>query len=221
MLKIPKYPNLTELTYLQVKQAILQGTLSEGSKLTEEVIASQFGISKSPVREALNRLESEGLVSIESRRGAYVRTFSAKEARDLYDLRVVLEVHAVGLAKITPDLLNRLDESIKRTRQNLDQDSLISHVKEDIHFHSLIAEATGNLELCRVLGNLNQKSILCRLRTYRLSAFTAPESHGRIYDALKQGDFALAQQCMRDHILFVRDALMRSMGNQHEFISET
>ncbi len=87
MLRIPKYPNLTELAYLSVKQYLLDGSLSEGAKLTEESLATQLGISKSPVREALNRLDSEGLLCIESRRGAYVRKFSLKEACDLYDLR--------------------------------------------------------------------------------------------------------------------------------------
>jgi len=117
MLKIPKYPNLTELAYLQVKQYILEGSLGEGSRLTEELLAGQLGISKSPVREALNRLESDGLVSIEPRRGTYVRKFSLKEACDLYSLRELLEVHAVGLAEITPSFLADLAESIDRIKR--------------------------------------------------------------------------------------------------------
>jgi len=211
MIKIPKYPNLTELTYLHIKQSILDGSLGEGAKLTEEALASQLGISKSPVREALNRLQSEGLVSIESRRGAYVRSFSMKEASDLYDIRELLEVHAVGLAEITPGLLAELEKSIGRTRQFLDEENIVAHVEEDIRFHNLIATATHNEELCRVLENINQKSILCRSKTYRLSASTAPESHHRIYSALKAGDSNRAQEAMRDHILYVRDTLLRHL----------
>jgi DNA-binding GntR family transcriptional regulator len=209
MLKIKKSPNLTELAYLSVKQSLFDGSAAEGTKLTEESLASQLGISKSPVREALNRLESEGLVSIEARRGAYVRKFSLKEVTDLYDLREVLEVHAVGLAKITPTLLRQLRESVEHTEKHLDEKNVMAHVDEDVRFHNLIAAATANEELRRVVENINQKSLLCRSKTYHLSASTAPLSHGRILRALEDGNRQVAQQAMREHILFVRDSLLR------------
>src|SRR5580698_2408181 len=155
MIKIPKYPNLTELAYLHIKQYILEGSFSEGSKLTEDILAAQLGISKSPVREALNRLESEGLVSIEPRRGAYVRRFSLREACDLYSLREVLEVYAVGLAEITPSFLNGLAESIDRIKGDLEERDTVAYVEEDIRFHNMIAAATGNKELCRILENIS------------------------------------------------------------------
>jgi DNA-binding GntR family transcriptional regulator len=211
MLKIPKYPNLTELAYLHIKQYILEGSFGEGSKLTEDTLADQLGISKSPVREALNRLESEGLVSIEPRRGAFVRMFTLKEACDLYGLREQLEVYAVGLAKITPMLLNDLAESIDRIKADLDERNTIAYVEEDIRFHNLIAAATGNKELCRVLENIGQKTVLCRSKTYRLVAAASPDCHDRIYRAMKEGDRELAQQAMREHILFFRDALLRCL----------
>ncbi len=121
-------------------------------------------------------------------------------------------MHAVGLAKITPKLLDDLAESIERTRQNLEEGNIFAHVEEDIRFHTLIAAAADNEELCRILANVHQKSFLCRSKTYRLSASTSPVSHGKIYSALREGDRALAQQAMRDHILFVRDSLLRSMA---------
>lgn len=215
MFKIPKYPNLTELAYLHIKQHILEGSLGEGSKLTEDALAAQLGISKSPVREALNRLESEGLVSIEPRRGAYVRRFSLQEACDLYSLREVLEVHAVGLAKITPSFLSNLAESIERIKGDLEDRNPLAYVEEDIRFHNLIAEATGNRELCRILENIGQKSVLCRSKTYRLAASsTSPDCHERIYQALKDGHRGLAKQAMREHICSFRDALLRSLEEQ-------
>jgi DNA-binding GntR family transcriptional regulator len=214
MFKIPKYPNLTELAYLHIKQHILEGALGEGSKLTEDTLAAQLGISKSPVREALNRLESEGLVFIEPRRGAYVRSFSLQEACDLYGLREVLEVYAVGLANITSSLLDELSASIHRIKADLDERNTIAYVEEDIRFHNLIAAATGNKELCRILENISQKSVLCRSKTYRLVASTSPDCHDRIYHALKEGNRDLAQQAMREHIQFFRDALLRSLEEQ-------
>jgi DNA-binding GntR family transcriptional regulator len=209
--KVSKVPNLTELAYLSVKQHMLNGQLAEGSRLTEEALASQLGISKSPVREALNRLESEGLVIIESRRGAYVRKFSIKETRDIYDLRVLLEVHAVGTVHITPELLSSMEESVERTQKYLDEGNKIAHMDEDIRFHNIIAAGTENQEIFRVLDNVQQKSLLIRSKTYHLSGMTAPISHHKIFRELKTGDREAAQRAMREHILFVRNSLLKSL----------
>lgn len=211
MLKIPKYPNLTELAYIHIKQHILEGSFTQDAKLTEETLALQLGISKSPVREALNRLESDGLVSITSRRGAYVRKFSIKDACDVYAIREILEVQAVGLADITPALLRDLEKSIDRARQLHGENNTLPLVEEDICFHNLIASATGNRELCRILENINQKSILCRMKTHSLPAISTPDCHDEIYLALKDGDRDRAQQAVRDHILYFRDSFLRSM----------
>jgi DNA-binding GntR family transcriptional regulator len=216
--KLQKTPNLTDLAYFSVKQHLLDGSLGEGSRLTEEALSSQLGISKSPVREALNRLESEGLVCIESRRGAYVRTFTIDETRDLYELRELLEVHAVGVAKITPEFLSELAESVERTRKHLDAGNKLAHVDEDVRFHSIIAAATENAELYRILENIHHKSLLTRSKTYYISATTAPVSHHKIYRALKAGNREAAQQAMREHIQFVRDGLLASLEAQQAML---
>src|SRR5271154_5329568 len=144
MKKLTNVPNLTELTYRSIKGQLLGGALPEGTRLTEELLATQLGVSKSPVREALNRLEAEGLVSIESRRGAYVREFSAKEVSDLYEFREMLELHSIAAAKVTPGLLRELAGSIDRTMAFLQARDKIRHVEEDLRFHGMIAEASGN-----------------------------------------------------------------------------
>ncbi|MEO7027843.1 MAG: GntR family transcriptional regulator [Acidobacteriaceae bacterium] len=209
--KVLRAPNLTELAYLSVKQHLLSGELGEGARLTEEALSSQLGISKSPVREALTRLESEGLVIIEARRGAFVRKFSVRETRELYDVRQLLEVHAVGIAAISPPMLEELAESIDRTRYHLAQGDMVAHVEEDMRFHGIIVAATDNDELCRMLENIQQKSLLSRTKTFHLSASTAPVSHQKIYCALKLGDRAAAKLAMSEHIAFVRDALLQSL----------
>ena len=212
MIKLTKIPNLTELTYRSIKQSLLDGTFNERSRLTEESLATQLGISKSPVREALNRLEAEGLIYIEARRGAHVRQFTPKEIRDLYDLRAALEGHAIDAATITPKILRELGESINRTKKLLEAGDKVGHIEEDMRFHAMIAAAAGNDELSRVLENVQQKSLLCRSRSYELSSTTAPVAHKRIYLALKSGDKTEAQVAMREHILFVRDRLLNSFS---------
>lgn len=216
--KLPKAPNLTEMTYLSIKQSVLTGSIEPSFRLTEEHIATQLGISKSPVREALNRLETEGLIRIEARRGASVRQFSAKEIKDLYDLRVVLELHSISAAAITPELLNELSSSIKRTEQILVVGDRLAHIEEDLRFHRTLAEATGNGELCRIFENVQQKTLLCRYKSYELSATSSPLAHKKIYKALKHGPLEDAQAAMKEHIVYVRDRLLADIERRSQNI---
>ncbi len=116
MKKLEAPQNLTALAYNSIKAYILRVDLDEDTRLTEEALSNQLGISKSPVREALNSLHTEGLIRIEARRGAYLRRFSIKEVKDLYDLREALEAYAVGVAELSPPLIADLRKSVQRTK---------------------------------------------------------------------------------------------------------
>src|ERR1043165_25384 len=133
-LKIPS--NLTTLAYNSIKEYILEGRLDEDSRLTEEFLSGQLGISKSPIREALNRLEAEGLIRIEARRGAYLRSFTNKEVDDLYDVRGALEVHAVSAGTFPPALIKELRASVKRLRGHLKANDRTRYIDEDVSFHA-------------------------------------------------------------------------------------
>jgi DNA-binding GntR family transcriptional regulator len=208
IVKLPKVPNLTDLACQSLKQHMLDGSLVEGTRLTEEQLAKQLGISKSPVREALNRLEAEGLICIQPRRGAYVRKFTLDETRNLFDLRVLLEVYSVETAKVTPELLQNMADSIDRTQKFLDAGNKLAHVEEDIRFHNMIAASSGNKEFYAVFESVQQKTILSRSKTYHLSPSSAPVNHQKIYEALREGNRAEAKRIMSEHILFLRDSLL-------------
>jgi DNA-binding GntR family transcriptional regulator len=179
--------------------------------LTEDFFSRQLGISKSPVREALNTLQGEGLIRIEPRRGAYLRRFTIKEVQDLYDLRETLEAHAVASATVTPTLIAFLVSSIARTKKWLKAKNKLRHIEEDVQFHSAIAEASGNAELCRVLTNIHHQIWIFRCKTYQLSASTAPAAHRAILDALRANDKKAAEAAMRDHIRLVRTRLIHHL----------
>jgi DNA-binding GntR family transcriptional regulator len=206
---------LTSRAYDIIKEYILEGRLDENDRLTEESLASQLGISKSPIREALNRLESEGFIRIEPRRGAYLRQFSPAEMEQLYDLREALEVHVTRTAHVTPELLRQLDESVKRSRAFLNVNDKAKYIEEDVHFHSLIAEATQNDELCRVLQNVQNRIWLSRRKTYDLSSTGAPDFHQAIADALRNDSREEAQTAMRRHIRNVRQRLMAYLSGMN------
>ena len=213
--KLDPQNSLTELAHRSIKRYILEGSLDSESRLTEDFFAQQLGISKSPVREAMNTLQSEGLLRIERRRGAYLPRFTLAEVEDLYQLREALEVFVAGTAKITPKFLAELGKSVSRTRKLLDRNDRARYIEEDIHFHELIVGATGNRELRRVHANIQNKLWLCRCQTYRLTSPDTPESHRRISEALHDHDRSLAQEMTRRHIHLVRDSLVSMLRQQN------
>jgi DNA-binding GntR family transcriptional regulator len=117
--------------------------------MTGERVANQLGISKSAVPEALNRLEAEGRVCIELRRGAFVREFSMKQVRDLYEFCELFELHSIEAATITPNLLAQVSESIDRTKTFLVAGNKLKHMEEDLRFYRMIATASAHAEFCR------------------------------------------------------------------------
>ena len=209
-LKIPT--NLTSLAYKSIKEYILEGRLDEDSRLTEEFLSGQLGISKSPIREALNRLEAEGLIRIEARRGAYLRSFSNKEVDDLYDVREALEVHAVRTGIFPPPVVKELRSSVKRLRALLKANDRAKYIDEDVSFHAAIAGATGNARLCDMLENIQNQIWLFRRKTYNLSSSAAPDAHDALIDALEKEDRAGAEEAMRHHISGVRKKLLEHLA---------
>jgi len=205
-LKIPS--NLTKLAYDSIKEHLLEGRLDENARLTEEFLSTRLGISKSPIREALNRLETEGLIRIEPRKGAYLRKLSTAEVTELYDLREALETHVVRTATLTQTLFAELHQSLKRQRAFLKANDKGRYIEEDVHFHAELARATENTQLCAVLENIQNQIWLSRRNTYDLSSSEAPDHHEAIVRALEANNREKAQLAMRDHIQNVRQRLL-------------
>jgi DNA-binding GntR family transcriptional regulator len=135
--------NLTALAYSSIKQYIPEGRLDENARLTEEFLSNRLGISKSPIREALNRLEAEGLVRIEARRGAYLPTFSLKEIDELYDLGEALEVHAARTAKVTPAPADGTETEHRAFAEAPESNDKAHYIEEDVRFHTALVNAAG------------------------------------------------------------------------------
>jgi DNA-binding GntR family transcriptional regulator len=211
-LKIPS--DLTSMAYDQIKQAILEGRLDPDTRLTESMLSEQLGISRSPVREALNSLATEGLITIEARRGASLRRFSKKEVNDLYDLRKVLEVEAVTKVEVTPKLLATLDKSVERTKTYLKANRKPEFIEEDMFFHAEIVNGTGSIPLASVFKIVQNQIWLCRVNTYNLSSSTAPQAHRAIVQALRKGDRAEARRAIESHIGYVREQLDEFIDSQ-------
>lgn len=204
--------SLTEQAHERIRRYILSGQRAPAERLTEEFFSQQLGISKSPVREAMNSLQKEGLLRIEPRRGAFVPVFTPREVRDLYGLREALEVFATQSAEITPRLVSDLRVSVQRTTVSLRNGDRDAHIAEDAAFHSRIVQAAANDELCRVHENIQDKLWLCRCQTFQLTSPETPAAHAEILKALASGDRDEAVEATRRHIRFVCEALLRVMG---------
>lgn len=200
MKKIRVPENLTTQAYRRIREFIIEGGMDDRERLTEEFLATQLGISKSPIREALTRLETEGLLRIEPRRGAYLRKYTAKEAEDLYDLREALEVHTIRTARITPRVVDGLRAHLRRMREHSLKNDKIPWIEEDSAFHNAIAEATGNKLLLNALENLQHQLWLFRRTTYDLTISHALVAHEEIVNSLEGGDRGQAEELMRKHI---------------------
>ncbi len=200
-LKIPS--NLTSLAYDSIKRYILDGKLDEGARLTEEFLSTSLGISKSPIREALNRLEAEGFIRIEPRRGAYLQDVSTTDIYELYDLRNALETHVVRTVEPSSELIGELKQSVRRMRKHLKHNDKAHYIDEDMQFHARLANATGNARLCRALENVQNQIWIFRRKTYDLSSTTASDFHEAIIAALESGERARATRAMSDHITTV------------------
>jgi DNA-binding GntR family transcriptional regulator len=205
-LRIPS--NLTSLAYSSIKAYILDGRLDETSRLTEEFLSNQLGISKSPIREALNRLETEGLIHIEPRKGAYLKRLSPEEISELYDLREALETHVVRTVKLTVALVAELHQSLKSQHEFLRANDRPHYIEEDVHFHAELARATRNARLCAVLENIQNQIWISRRNSYDLSSSTAPNHHAAILEALESNDRDAAVAAMRAHIQRVKGRLL-------------
>ena len=213
--KLQSSLSLTEQAHRSIKHYILANNPGADVRLTETFFAEQLGISKSPVREALNSLQSEGLLRIEPRRGAYVHKFSGKQISDLYELRETLETFATGIVAITPEFVAELRGSVERTERLLRSKKKAAYIEEDIQFHRMIVAAAGNDELSRVHSNLQDKLWLCRCQTYQLTSSDTPSAHRNITEAIAAGNRVKAKQMTSSHIQFVRNALIAAWERSH------
>lgn len=205
-------PSLTTQAHQSIKRYILTKESVREERLTEEFFSRELGISKSPIREAMNSLEREGLLRIEPRRGAFVRTFSEQEIAELYLVREMIEVYAAQNAVLTEELIAQLRASVQRITTHYEEGNKEAFIDEDVFFHGVIVQAVGNAELVRMHLNTQDKQWLCRCQTFQLASPDSPKAHGDIAEGLARNNRAAAMEATRGHIRFVSQALQRAQA---------
>lgn len=193
--------------YKQLRRAIIMGHLRPGLKLDVDELARKYGTSVTPVRDALQMLGQEGLVTIKSRSGYFVTHTTLKELRDLLDLREILEVAAVerAIGRITEEQLQQL-EHVHAPYTGDDDESYDRYTDENRRFHYLLAKASGNDQLAEALGRLHDR--LARFMVLRHAGRIQAESHARIVAALRSRDKERAVELTRQELNATRDAIL-------------
>lgn len=200
--------------YEVLKRRISDGELALGAKLTEAHLVKEFGVSRTPLREALNRLAQEGLVTIKPYRGAFVASVSEDEVRELFEVREALEGLAARMAatRIEKQLLMELGRRLKKGIAASARDVYARYSQADREFHETVAQASGNHELIELLGSLASRIQIIRRQTVRLPsrAQRSFREHLEVIEALGRGDPDLAEARMRAHIRAVKAELVTS-----------
>jgi DNA-binding GntR family transcriptional regulator len=198
--------NLTlwQRVHERLREQILSGELEPGAELAEVALSEQLGVSRGPIREALGRLASEGLVTVRPRRGAVVRSLSAEEFLELYQVREALEVMAVKLAvpRLRPDDFTELQALIDTMASHSEREEVDAFFEANVAFHGRLLEASGNGKLQELyrqlvgqLGRYRLRSLMLRGNLQRSVA-----EHAAILRAAKRGDAERAAHLMSEHI---------------------
>lgn len=202
---------LKERTYGTVKRMILAGSLRPGEKLQERDLSRRLKVSRTPLREALSRLVQEGLVENRPRRGHYVRAIDAKSVEDLYDLREVLEKHAIRLAarRLTDDdiaALERLRQTLRRYGRDAVQGE--AEQRDGLRLHEIIVRAARSEFLLETLTKLYDRlqMFVWIDAIYEDEATVTRREHEAIIDAAQARDEKRLLRLMEQH-------LRRSKGN--------
>lgn len=195
-----------DYAYAQVRAMILSGELTPGSAVNQESLAAEIGVSTTPLREALRRLKSEGWVRLDAHSNARVAEMTAEEARDLFEVRAVLDPRAAGLAaeRRTPEDVETMTTAAERLRPLIGgaDDSVLEAHRQ---FHAAIYRASHNAMLIDMLESLWDK--VDRYRRFGLGLLDSSETRLRDYhdhfalmQAVVDGDAGRAESIMRDHV---------------------
>jgi DNA-binding GntR family transcriptional regulator len=211
------HESLTDRIYEILKDNIECQELPSGTRLIENDIAAQLNVSRTPVREAINRLSSEGLVVLVPRRGAFVASLTSKTIRELYEIREALEGLAIKLAAahLTDEDLQALQDNLAQFRIAIRDDDFTIYFELDRKFHELLIELARNDKLLELFKMIDGSIHVTRWLHCETGFITeiALHEHQNIVAALLSRDFHLASQLVQAHIRRVKEELLERPSN--------
>lgn len=212
-------PTLVGGAYESLKEAIRNNVFPPGYQGSEQEIASQLGMSRTPVHEAIIRLQEEGLVRVLPRRGVVVCAISPDDMREIYEVIIALESASAELLAERPKderrpIVEELTTLNARMQSALGSDDLVEWAKADERFHQLLVERSGNGRLARMFHTIMDQSHRARMLTLQLrpKPTASVREHRAIVDAIHKGDPEAAREGAKRHRVTARDQLLPLLG---------
>lgn len=212
------FPNLADALYERLWKRIVNLEFAPGTRLSDETLSRELGVSRTPVREALYRLSQVGLVQVNARRGFFVTTLERSDVIELFDIRIALELF---VAQSATSRLKPGDIEPLRTRQITAVESAMSvepadveeFVRSDLMLHDLLAARSGNSRLRQAITDVKGQLSLVQLRLAQIPEhkLRAIEEHTQIIDALESGDSAAVAAAMETHLVGVKQRVLTDL----------
>lgn len=221
---LENYMPLREVVFDTLREAIISGHLKPGERMMEVQLAEEMGVSRTPVREAIRKLELEGFVVMIPRKGAYVAGISLKDIADVFEIRASLESLAAGLAaeRITEEELERLERALVAVSTSAEDSTIAVLVEGDTGFHDIIYEASRNTRLVQIINNLQEQ--IQRFRTASLAMpgrmKIAIEEHKKIVEAIAERNVQLAQSLALEHIENAEHSMLEALRKDGSLVEK-
>jgi DNA-binding GntR family transcriptional regulator len=213
--------SLTSWTVEVLRQAIIEGNLRPGERLDQDALAAELGVSRTPLREAIAALESEGLLESKVYRGVFVTEVSKEDILEVFALRALLEVEVVRQAvlAIPTSVLDQLETALGEAQRAYEEGDQAAQFEADVYFHTTLREFSDNSLLKEVLGGLaNRISAVRRFGQTRpgphVNEFA--QEHRAILQALKERDIDLSCDLMKAHLDSSADRVVRLLDESRE-----
>ncbi len=211
---------LREVVFQTLRQAILKGELKPGERLMEVALAERLGVSRTPIREAMRKLELEGLVVMVPRKGAQVASITEKDLTDVLEVRITLENFAIEKAcsRMTEEEMDRLWLASKQFEKAIQEGDLVRIAEADQSFHEIIYQASDNARLIQVLNNMREQIYRYRLEYLKdeMSREKLLNEHRSLTNAIRSRDAEAAQKVSFQHLENQRRAIIRSIREREK-----
>src|SRR5215471_4146176 len=205
-------PTVVDYAYEEIWKRVIMIGGSEEQRLSDVTLSEQLGMSRTPVRQALERLVQEGLVRSDPRRGFWTSTFTAQDIHEIYDLRGALEVLAVRLAapRLSQEDFKAHLEALYAVRADLGMNPVLRFLQVDISFHMLITRASGNGRLIHSLSMLRSQLCMFQMQDtfYPRRMEIALNDHEQVLQALLAGNVDQAADCLATHIRHAKEGVL-------------